>query len=393
MATQIKTIGGQLPWAYWSLDGDATTSLEDKSGNGRHLSKSGTPTQIADKDNVSPTTKAYGGINQANAIYRTSFGSPNFKNWTISFWYKVSINSNKSIFGFGNTTGDNNPAIDLKIYNGGNIYYYGGSDNNLFPAPTAGTWNNIIITNTTSNVRKVYLNGVLKFSGTLGIWIHYNNFYFGSGYWDSTTSDIDEVLVYESVALDGGVSVGQTALGEISQIYNAGVNEGAIVTTPTITPTTGTYTTVQTVLITCETAGSDIYYTLDGTTPNATKTLYIGSFQLSNTTTIKAIAIKNGFSNSSIATETITINIPTIIIPANYILEPDIYNYVNQFDKRVFLNFPIVKTYGFANADTYYHPIQSDDGKLFKDTLPLFNLKDFKDYLVFDNTQIYITNK
>ena len=42
---------------------------------------------------------------------------------------------------------------------------------------------------------------------------------------------------------------------------------------------------------------AEIYYTIDGSTPSAQSTLYEGGFTLSDTTTVKAIAIKNGESS------------------------------------------------------------------------------------------------
>ena len=42
---------------------------------------------------------------------------------------------------------------------------------------------------------------------------------------------------------------------------------------------------------------AEIYYTTDGSTPSAQRTLYEGGFVLSDTTTVKAIAIKNGESS------------------------------------------------------------------------------------------------
>ena len=44
--------------------------------------------------------------------------------------------------------------------------------------------------------------------------------------------------------------------------------------------------------------GSEIHYTLDGSVPTAESTLYEGPITLSETTVVKAIAIKDGVSSS-----------------------------------------------------------------------------------------------
>lgn len=43
---------------------------------------------------------------------------------------------------------------------------------------------------------------------------------------------------------------------------------------------------------------AEIRYTLDGSTPRASSTLYTGPVTLSETTTVKAIAIKDGVSST-----------------------------------------------------------------------------------------------
>ena len=77
--------------------------------------------------------------------------------------------------------------------------------------------------------------------------------------------------------------------------------------TPTFSPAAGTYTSAQNVTISTETDGATIYYTTDGTDPTASSTEYTGAINVSTTTTIKAIAVKDGNNNSAVATATYTI--------------------------------------------------------------------------------------
>ena len=78
--------------------------------------------------------------------------------------------------------------------------------------------------------------------------------------------------------------------------------------TPTFSPVSGTYTEAQNVTINCETEGATIHFTTDGTTPDDSSTEYIGAIEVSETMTIKAIAVKDNMNNSSVATAEYTIN-------------------------------------------------------------------------------------
>ena len=94
--------------------------------------------------------------------------------------------------------------------------------------------------------------------------------------------------------------------GSNSGNENPGGNSGSEtpnVTDPTISGTSPFADTTQ-VTIT-EPEGARAYYTTDGTAPTSASTLYTEPFTLSNTTTVKAIAIKDGVS-SSVATKTFT---------------------------------------------------------------------------------------
>jgi hypothetical protein len=82
------------------------------------------------------------------------------------------------------------------------------------------------------------------------------------------------------------------------------------VTTPVIAPSTGTFTTAQSVSISDSTSGATIYYTIDGTTPTTASPVYSKAFTVSSTTAINAIATASGYTNSNVATATITITVP-----------------------------------------------------------------------------------
>ena len=79
------------------------------------------------------------------------------------------------------------------------------------------------------------------------------------------------------------------------------------VSTPTFSLAGGTYTTEQTVTISCATSGATIYYTTNGSKPSTSSTMYNGAITISETTTLKAIAVKDG-RESSVAEATYTIN-------------------------------------------------------------------------------------
>jgi hypothetical protein len=78
------------------------------------------------------------------------------------------------------------------------------------------------------------------------------------------------------------------------------------VATPQLSPAGGQYLSSQNVTLSTATEGASIYYTTDGSNPDATDNLYSSAIAVSSTTMIKAIAIKDGMDNSSIASATYT---------------------------------------------------------------------------------------
>ncbi|MEU7791250.1 chitobiase/beta-hexosaminidase C-terminal domain-containing protein [Amycolatopsis sp. NPDC049159] len=79
------------------------------------------------------------------------------------------------------------------------------------------------------------------------------------------------------------------------------------VAAPTFSPPGGTYSAAQTVTISSATSGATIRYTVDGSTPTASSTLYSGPISVPNSRTVNAIALKSGSTTSPVSSATYTI--------------------------------------------------------------------------------------
>ena len=144
-----------------------------------------------------------------------------------------------------------------------------------------------------------------------------------SGYKITNVSTLNESSV-RAVAFKSGTNVfGAYATSNANgDDYNFALdlfvdisNHTPIVAIPTITPNGGEFETTVDVTLACETEEATIYYTLNGETPTAESTLYAGPFTLEETTTVKAIAVKEGMDNSAVAEATFTKVVPTAATP------------------------------------------------------------------------------
>lgn len=77
---------------------------------------------------------------------------------------------------------------------------------------------------------------------------------------------------------------------------------------PTIS-TTAALGGAKIVTLTSSTSGANIYYTLDGSTPTASSTPYLAPFLVASNITVNAVAQGNGYSASSVATQSFTLNL------------------------------------------------------------------------------------
>ncbi|MCL5746579.1 MAG: malectin domain-containing carbohydrate-binding protein, partial [Acidobacteria bacterium] len=154
---------------------------------------------------------------------------------------------------------------------------------------------------------------------------------FSEVYWDSAGKRLFNVVANGSPVLSnfdiyaqaGGKNMavdknfyvnatsGQIGLQFISLADNAAVDAIEIVpassvpavSSPIIYPNGATFTTSQTITLSCATTGATIYYSLDGSAPSLT---YAGPIALTQSATVKAKAAKSGMADSSIVSALFT---------------------------------------------------------------------------------------
>lgn len=111
---------------------------------------------------------------------------------------------------------------------------------------------------------------------------------------------------------------GWTPSSITSAVYT--ISTELIVETPSFNPPGGTYTTPQTVTISCSTSGATIRYTTNGTDPTTSSTIYSSPITISNNTNLKAKAFKSGWTDSNVAYAIYTIN--QALVVADPIIDP-----------------------------------------------------------------------
>ncbi|MDF2801685.1 MAG: hypothetical protein K0S61_1588 [Anaerocolumna sp.] len=80
------------------------------------------------------------------------------------------------------------------------------------------------------------------------------------------------------------------------------------VAAPVFSPNGGTYSTAQSVTVSCSTNGATIRYTTNGSVPTSSSPIYAGAINVAATQTIKACAFKTGMVDSQVVSSTYTIS-------------------------------------------------------------------------------------
>lgn len=138
--------------------------------------------------------------------------------------------------------------------------------------------------------------------------------YGGGGCDYSTKSDDSSAPSIESPILIGNPKKGDNCTFTFNPLTETITITKKAATTqlaaPTFSPAGGAYTSAQSVTISAA-EGAKIYYTTNKTVPTTSSTEYSGPITVNETTTIRAIAVKDGYTNSEIAEATYTINSTT----------------------------------------------------------------------------------
>jgi hypothetical protein len=108
----------------------------------------------------------------------------------------------------------------------------------------------------------------------------------------------------------------QTTVISVPGIQGApGITSYGTATSPIFSPVAGSYSSAQTVSLSCVTTAAGIYFTLDGTTPTTASTRYAAPISVNANETIKAIANAPGYTQSAVSTAAYVISIATAAAP------------------------------------------------------------------------------
>ena len=134
--------------------------------------------------------------------------------------------------------------------------------------------------------------------------------------------DTANTYIVKAIAFKNGSTASSVSSGE----YVIEDSQQPIVANPIVFPAAGTYTNTSFsgVTLTTDEAGSQIYYTIDGSNPDKTKTLYSKQIVFSETTTIKAVVYKDGV-YSAVVTALYTLTKELVVSPVQFSIADGTY--------------------------------------------------------------------
>ena len=286
----------------------AVTNWADQSGNGYNA------TQTSGSARPTLTTNAVNGLpaitfNGSSQFLNLPAGFSNLSQG-VSFFFVMKPGTTMN---YPIDLGNGGSSNDQAIYGTANyIYFYTyGTSYALVTSDSTGYTPNVyqvleVVHDGTSS-GKIYKNGTQTGTGTVyplnTITRSTNRIgqYGGGGYFYS--GDIAEIIV-----MSKGASASERA-GIESYFYSKyAVGNQPTLSTSVFTPSSGVFATSPQSVTIASDPGAEIHYTTDGSTPTSASPLYTSALSISSTTTIKAIAIKQFYTNSAVGTAIIQID-------------------------------------------------------------------------------------
>lgn len=235
-------------------------------------------------------------------------------------------------------------TIELGAVAGGSYHFHYTYGEPNYWALFFGKTGAYVSTSVSYNVAKIQITGGTGGSGSTVFELFANDVKIGS---HTSSKDGWEVIVPAANQTAGTVyklQVTNNANAQITKMVLVEAISGAP-DVPVFGLEAGTYSSEQTVSLTCSTDGAEIRYTLDGTEPTATSTLYTEEITITETTTVKAIAVKNGISSATVSATYTIISLDGEGTQANPYTIADVKKLNNPGDTAVWVEGTIVGFY------------------------------------------------
>ena len=231
-----------------------------------------------------------------------SFMAINAETFTITFGENLTSTSGTFLDGAISLSSDKNNGTTTPAYNATNkeLRLYFNAEGN--GCSVTLTTNGVIIKGVQLTASNTSYTPDVKYNVDGGSDVQ--------GEWNSTTMTISDIEATKTFKFrNANTSNKQLRIKAIEITYEvSGEDVVKTCSTPVISPASGEITADTEISIECATEDATIKYTIDGTEPSAENgTEYIEPFTLNADATVKAIAIKDGYNNSDVATATYTL--------------------------------------------------------------------------------------
>jgi hypothetical protein len=272
---------------------NATTNLKAVSYDGTDYSEimDETYTMVVTNPTITQATGTY------NNSFTTTITNPTTTGSSIYYTTDGSTPDNTDTLYTGAITINATQTLKAIAYKTG--YTTSGVDSETYTMTVGGTPTASVDTGTYNNDFSVTL---AKAGTTSGTTLTYTT--NGASPTIASTEYTGEIPITATTTLKfAEFKTGYTNGIIVTKTYTMVVNE------PIADISAGTYNNVITTYLTSTTNDTNIYYTLDGSDPDNTDTLYYGILNIFKTSTLKAIAYKTGYTNSSVLSNTYTFEV------------------------------------------------------------------------------------